>query len=63
MTDELKGAPYKTITIVTVSDTMATAVKNNNVRYAIQSKGKRRREENGARWFIIGVVKFPMMRV
>jgi hypothetical protein len=49
--------------IVTVTETLATAVRNKNISYATQSKGKRRRELTGARRFMIGIVRFPMTRV
>jgi hypothetical protein len=48
--------------IVTVTETLATAVRNKNISYATQSKGKRRRELTGARRFMIGIVRFPMTR-
>jgi hypothetical protein len=47
--NESKETPYNAITTVTVKDAQATAVSSNKLRYATQLKGKRRREENGAR--------------
>jgi hypothetical protein len=61
--NESKDSPYSTITAVTVKDAQATAVRSNKIRYETQLKGKRRPEVDGARRFMIGVVKFPMARV
>ena len=57
------GSPYTGKMIATVNDAIATAVTNKIIRYATQSHGKRRREDSGARRFIIGVVRLPMNRL